>query len=203
MRRILVTDAARGAAVTIIRSLGRSGAEVIAADSEARSPGFYSRHAADRLRYPSPAHGSGRRPQRPPARGRAAPGRPHRSLRRRADAPPLGGARAVRRHLRPRAAGQGFLCDDAGQARDHRACSQARRTRAADDRRLDRRAGTRGGGVTRLASRLEAEGVERSTRQRCRRASRGDLCRGSSVARRGGRTRGGPLRDPAPGVPQR
>ena len=54
MRRILVTDAARGAAVTIIRSLGRSGAEVIAADSEARSPGFYSRHAADRLRYPSP-----------------------------------------------------------------------------------------------------------------------------------------------------
>lgn len=54
MRRILVTDAARGAAVTIIRSLGRSGAEVIAAGSEARSPGFYSRHAADRLRYPSP-----------------------------------------------------------------------------------------------------------------------------------------------------
>jgi predicted ATP-grasp superfamily ATP-dependent carboligase len=54
MRRILVTDAARGAAVTIIRSLGRSGAEVIAADSEGRSPGFYSRYAADRLRYPSP-----------------------------------------------------------------------------------------------------------------------------------------------------
>ena len=53
-RRILVTDARRGAAVAMIRSLGRSGAEVIAADSEGRSPGFYSRHAADRLRYPSP-----------------------------------------------------------------------------------------------------------------------------------------------------
>ena len=38
----------------MIRSLGRSGAEVIAADSEGRSAGFYSRHAADRLRYPSP-----------------------------------------------------------------------------------------------------------------------------------------------------
>jgi predicted ATP-grasp superfamily ATP-dependent carboligase len=38
----------------MIRSLGRSGAEVIAADSEGRSPGFYSRHAANRFRYPSP-----------------------------------------------------------------------------------------------------------------------------------------------------
>ncbi len=53
-RRVLVTDARRGAAVAMIRSLGRSGTEVIAADSEARSAGFYSRHATDRLRYPSP-----------------------------------------------------------------------------------------------------------------------------------------------------
>jgi len=51
---VLVTDAARGSAISIIRSLGRRGMEVIAADSHARSPGFYSRYAADRLRYPSP-----------------------------------------------------------------------------------------------------------------------------------------------------
>jgi predicted ATP-grasp superfamily ATP-dependent carboligase len=52
--RVLVTDAARGSAITVIRSLGRRGLEVIAADSEARSPGFYSRYASDRLRYPPP-----------------------------------------------------------------------------------------------------------------------------------------------------
>jgi predicted ATP-grasp superfamily ATP-dependent carboligase/thymidylate kinase len=52
--RVLVTDASRGSAVTIIRSLGRRGMHVIAADSEARSPGFYSRYAAGRLRYPPP-----------------------------------------------------------------------------------------------------------------------------------------------------
>jgi predicted ATP-grasp superfamily ATP-dependent carboligase len=52
--RILVTDSARGSAIAIIRSLGRLGLKVIAADSEARSPGFYSRYAFDRLRYPSP-----------------------------------------------------------------------------------------------------------------------------------------------------
>ena len=52
--RVLVTDAARGAAITIIRSLGAAGLEVIAADSESRSPGFVSRYAFDRLRYPSP-----------------------------------------------------------------------------------------------------------------------------------------------------
>jgi predicted ATP-grasp superfamily ATP-dependent carboligase/thymidylate kinase len=52
--RVLVTDAARGSAISIIRSLGRRGMHVIAADSEARSPGFYSRYAAERLRYPSP-----------------------------------------------------------------------------------------------------------------------------------------------------
>jgi predicted ATP-grasp superfamily ATP-dependent carboligase len=52
--RILVTDAARGCAIAVIRSLGRRGLDVIAADSEARSPGFYSRYASDRLRYPPP-----------------------------------------------------------------------------------------------------------------------------------------------------
>jgi predicted ATP-grasp superfamily ATP-dependent carboligase len=52
--RVIVTDAARGSAVAIIRSLGRHGAHVIAADSERRSPGFYSRFAAERLLYPRP-----------------------------------------------------------------------------------------------------------------------------------------------------
>ena len=52
--RVLVTDASRGSAVSIIRSLGRRGMHVIAADSKARSPGFSSRYAADRLRYPPP-----------------------------------------------------------------------------------------------------------------------------------------------------
>jgi predicted ATP-grasp superfamily ATP-dependent carboligase/thymidylate kinase len=51
---VLVTDASRGSAVSIIRSLGRRGMHVIAADSEPRSPGFYSRYAAGRLRYPPP-----------------------------------------------------------------------------------------------------------------------------------------------------
>lgn len=52
--RVLVTDAARGSAVSVIRSLGRRGMHVIAADSKARSPGFSSRYAAERLRYPPP-----------------------------------------------------------------------------------------------------------------------------------------------------
>jgi predicted ATP-grasp superfamily ATP-dependent carboligase len=51
---VLVTDAARGCAISIIRSLGRRGFGVIAADSEGRSPGFYSRYTSGRLRYPSP-----------------------------------------------------------------------------------------------------------------------------------------------------
>jgi predicted ATP-grasp superfamily ATP-dependent carboligase/thymidylate kinase len=52
--RVLVTDAARGSAVSIIRSLGRRGMHVIAADSNARSPGFSSRYTAEQLRYPPP-----------------------------------------------------------------------------------------------------------------------------------------------------
>jgi predicted ATP-grasp superfamily ATP-dependent carboligase/thymidylate kinase len=53
--RVLVTDAGRGSAVSVIRSLGRRGMHVIAADSQARSAGFSSRYAAERLRYPPPA----------------------------------------------------------------------------------------------------------------------------------------------------
>jgi predicted ATP-grasp superfamily ATP-dependent carboligase len=52
--RVLVTDAGRGSAISIIRSLGRRGIEVVAADANRRSPGFYSRHAADRVLYPPP-----------------------------------------------------------------------------------------------------------------------------------------------------
>ena len=51
---ILVTDAARGSAIAFIRSLGRRGWRVIAADSDPRSPGFRSRYAAERLIYPHP-----------------------------------------------------------------------------------------------------------------------------------------------------
>jgi predicted ATP-grasp superfamily ATP-dependent carboligase len=51
---ILVTDAARGSAVSIIRSLGRRGFRLVAADSVPRSPGFYSRYTTDRVLYPDP-----------------------------------------------------------------------------------------------------------------------------------------------------
>jgi predicted ATP-grasp superfamily ATP-dependent carboligase/thymidylate kinase len=51
---VLVTDSSRGSAIAIIRSLGRLGWRVIAADSDARSPGFRSRYATKRLLYPAP-----------------------------------------------------------------------------------------------------------------------------------------------------
>ncbi len=51
---VLVTDADRGSALAIIRSLGRQGWRVIAADSDPRSLGFRSRYAQDRLLYPAP-----------------------------------------------------------------------------------------------------------------------------------------------------
>jgi predicted ATP-grasp superfamily ATP-dependent carboligase len=51
---VLVTDAGRGSAISIIRSLGRKGYRVIAADADARSPGFRSRYAAEQLVYPAP-----------------------------------------------------------------------------------------------------------------------------------------------------
>lgn len=53
--RVIVTDAGRDSAVSIIRSLGRLGWHVVAADSDAHSPGFFSRYAHGRLRYPDPA----------------------------------------------------------------------------------------------------------------------------------------------------
>lgn len=51
---ILVTDANRGSAISIIRALGRSNWRVIAADSVPNSLGFRSRYAAETLLYPAP-----------------------------------------------------------------------------------------------------------------------------------------------------
>ena len=53
-RHVLVTDASRGSAVAFIRSLGRRGWRVTAADTDRRSPGFRSRWTTDRLVYPDP-----------------------------------------------------------------------------------------------------------------------------------------------------
>ncbi len=52
--KILVTDACRGSAVATIRSLARSGYEVVAADSDSRSPGLASRYAKHRVVYACP-----------------------------------------------------------------------------------------------------------------------------------------------------
>lgn len=54
MTRILVTDARRGSALAFIRSLGRRGDHVVAADAASPSAGMRSRYAAGRVRYPSP-----------------------------------------------------------------------------------------------------------------------------------------------------
>jgi len=53
-RRVLVTDAGRGSAISIIRSLGRRGWHVVAADADPQSPGFHSRYTAGRIVYPPP-----------------------------------------------------------------------------------------------------------------------------------------------------
>jgi predicted ATP-grasp superfamily ATP-dependent carboligase len=53
--RVLVTDAGRGSAIAVIRSLGRRGLRVIAADHAPGSAGFRSRYAAETLVYPDPA----------------------------------------------------------------------------------------------------------------------------------------------------
>jgi predicted ATP-grasp superfamily ATP-dependent carboligase len=52
--RVLVTDASRGSALAVIRSLGRRGCHVVAADAGSVSPGARSRYASGRVRYPSP-----------------------------------------------------------------------------------------------------------------------------------------------------
>jgi predicted ATP-grasp superfamily ATP-dependent carboligase len=54
MNRILVTDARRGSALAFIRSLGRRGDHVVAADATTPSAGLRSRYAAGRVRYPAP-----------------------------------------------------------------------------------------------------------------------------------------------------
>jgi len=51
---VLVTDAGRGSAITVIRSLGRKGYRVIAADADSKSIGFHSRYAHEQLIYPAP-----------------------------------------------------------------------------------------------------------------------------------------------------
>lgn len=51
---VLVTDAGRGSAITVIRSLGRKGYRVIASDSDLKSIGFRSRYAHEKLVYPAP-----------------------------------------------------------------------------------------------------------------------------------------------------
>ena len=54
-RHVLVTDAGRGSAVAFIRSLGRRGWTVTAADSHPHSPGFRSRYTTHRLLHPRPS----------------------------------------------------------------------------------------------------------------------------------------------------
>src|SRR5437660_702726 len=53
-RTVLVTDAGLGSSLSIIRSLGRRGWRVIAAEAERGCPAFRSRYAAERLVYPHP-----------------------------------------------------------------------------------------------------------------------------------------------------
>lgn len=52
--RVLVTDAERGSAVSIIRSLGRRGWYVVAGSARRGSPGHRSRYAARRVAYANP-----------------------------------------------------------------------------------------------------------------------------------------------------
>jgi predicted ATP-grasp superfamily ATP-dependent carboligase len=57
---VLVTDAERGSALAIIRVLGRQGCRVIAASSNPRCAGAWSRHSCEQLTYPSPQVSPGR-----------------------------------------------------------------------------------------------------------------------------------------------
>lgn len=51
---ILITDAGRGSAIAFIRSLGRRGWRIIAADSDPHSLGFRSRYTSEHVVYPAP-----------------------------------------------------------------------------------------------------------------------------------------------------
>ncbi len=53
-KTILVTDAGRSCSIAIIRSLGRAGYNVIAADSTGKSIGFRSRFSNEQMVYPPP-----------------------------------------------------------------------------------------------------------------------------------------------------
>ena len=54
MARVLVTNAQRGNAVAIVRSLGRAGHWVAAADVSPKAIGFASRYVAERIVHPDP-----------------------------------------------------------------------------------------------------------------------------------------------------
>lgn len=56
---VLVTDAGRGSAVAIIRSLGRLGWNVVAAASDQLAPGFHSRYTSAVVPYPDPVLDAG------------------------------------------------------------------------------------------------------------------------------------------------
>lgn len=53
-RRVLVTDSSQRKSVPIIRSLGRKGVHVVAAEDGQMSLGFYSKYARQKLTYPPP-----------------------------------------------------------------------------------------------------------------------------------------------------
>ncbi len=52
--KILVTDAGRGCAIAILRSLGRKGYRLVAADGDPGSLGYFSRYAHESATYPLP-----------------------------------------------------------------------------------------------------------------------------------------------------
>jgi predicted ATP-grasp superfamily ATP-dependent carboligase len=52
--RVLVTDAGRPSGLAVLRSLGRRGISVVAADASRRSRAFVSRYADERVVYPAP-----------------------------------------------------------------------------------------------------------------------------------------------------
>lgn len=56
---VLVTDADRGSALAIIRSLGRRGWRVIAGEAHSAALGFASRYTTQKLIYPSPERDTG------------------------------------------------------------------------------------------------------------------------------------------------